>query len=111
MGVTCDGADAPMLSGKGDDRPARRMNTDVSRSISHKTRGLEAATDQRSIFMHTRLLSLLSRRLLIPVLLVGLSLGGVSLALVQHAFSAHAAASSSHPYYVMVIGGQKYVAQ
>ena len=61
--------------------------------------------------MHTRLLSLLSRRLLIPVLLVGLALGSVSLVLVQHAFSAHAAASSSNPYYVMVIGGQKYIAQ
>ncbi len=61
--------------------------------------------------MHTRFLSLLSRRLVIPVLLVGLSLGSVSLALFQHTLSAHAAASSSHPSYVMVIGGQKYIAQ
>ncbi len=59
--------------------------------------------------MHTRLLSLLSRRLVVAVLLVGLALGGVSFALFQHAFSAHA--SSSKPYYVMVIGGQKYIAQ
>ena len=61
--------------------------------------------------MHTRFLSLLSRRLLLPVLLVGLALGSVSLALFQHTLSAHAAASSSHPSYVMVIGGLKYIAQ
>ena len=58
--------------------------------------------------MHTRLLSLLSRRLLLPVLLVGLSLGGVSLALFEHPLSANAA---SHPSYVLVVGGQKYIAQ
>ncbi len=58
--------------------------------------------------MHTRLLSLLSQRLMITVLTVGLCLTGVSLALFQHTRSASAA---SAPYYTMVIAGQKYVAQ
>ena len=61
-----------------------------------------------SLSMHTRLLSLLSQRLLIAVLTVGLCLTGVSLALFQHVRSASAA---SAPYYSMVIDGQKYVAQ
>jgi hypothetical protein len=82
------------------------MNTDVSRSISA---ALKPPIHQRSIFMHIRLLPWLSRRLIIAVLLVGLALGGVSFALFQQVFNAYA--SSSKPYYTMVIGGQKYIVQ
>ncbi len=58
--------------------------------------------------MHTRLLALLSRRLIIVVLLVGLCFTATSLVVFQHVHNVFAA---SAPYYVMVIGGQKYVAQ
>jgi hypothetical protein len=100
----------PIVSRKGDDRPARKTNIGVSRFVLHTIRGLEAAPI-KGVFMHIRLLSWLSRRLVIAVLLVCLALGGISFALFQHVFNVHAAASSSNPYYVMVVGGQKFIAQ